>query len=397
MDRRLLEYHPDIDVLGSAAATRQRQAAAVAADEMVEAVELLASVDSGEAEAYLVELIDRAGRPREPGVAAALARILGRAARRLLTVAGSARAAAQGRVFGLELEGLSPEDQAFEVARRFVRFTAEAARRASDEPGAGSPEAVARRSASLAARALAPGLLPAPKVPSPSSKESPMHHIDHTQTEYSSEMSGHEAEQFEFAEGEWAGEAESVLGEADEHELAAELLGVASEDELDQFLGGLIKRVAKRGRRLVRSSTGRAIGGVLKGVAKRALPLAGGALGAVVAGPLGAQIGSGLAAAAAGEPGADGEPSAQAQEDQEFDGAKQFVRLAANTVNQAVAAPAAADPRVVAQAAAISAARALAPGLLKKSDGRDGLPSTASRAQSGRWVRLGNTIVIHGV
>jgi hypothetical protein len=224
-----------------------------------------------------------------------------------------------------------------------------------------------------------------------------MHHIDHTQTEYGSEMSGHEAEQFELAEGEWATEAESTLSEADEHELAAELLGVASEEELDQFLGGLIKRVAKRGRRLVRSSAGRAIGGVLKGVAKRAVPLAGGALGAIVAGPLGAQIGSGLAAAAVEEPAGNGDPSAQAQEDQEFDGAKQFVRLAANTVNRVVAAPAAADPRVVAQAAAIGAARALAPGLLKKIDSRDSLPAAASRAQSGRWVRHGDTIVLHGV
>ena len=34
-------------------------------------------------------------------------------------------------MLGLELEGLSAEDQAFEVARHFVRFASEAARRAA--------------------------------------------------------------------------------------------------------------------------------------------------------------------------------------------------------------------------------------------------------------------------
>jgi len=224
-----------------------------------------------------------------------------------------------------------------------------------------------------------------------------MHDIDRTQTEYGSELSGYETEQFEFAEGEWATETESILSEADEQELAAELLGVASEEELDQFLGSLIKMVAKRGRKLVRSPSGQAIGGVLKGVAKKAVHQAGGALGGMVAGPLGAKIGSGLAAAAVREPSADAEPSAQAQEDQEFDGAKQFIRLAANTVNKTVAAPASADPRAVAQAAAIGAARLLAPGLLKQNDRNDGRASSPGRDHSGRWARHGNTIVLYGV
>lgn len=222
-----------------------------------------------------------------------------------------------------------------------------------------------------------------------------MHDIDHNQMEDGSELSGYESEHFEFAEGEWATTRSSMLSEADEHELTAELLGVSSEEELDQFLGGLIRMVAKRGRKLVRPSIGQAVGGVLKGVAKKALPLAGGALGGMVAGPLGAKIGSGLAAAVS-EPGAEGEPSAQEQEDQEFDGARQFVRLAADTVNEAVAAPASADPRAVAQAAAIGAARLLAPGLLKKSDANDG-GAGPGRGRSGRWARHGNTIVLYGV
>jgi len=161
MDRRLLEYRPEIDALESPGTRLERQTASFARSELQEAVELLGRADEGELEGYLVELIDRVGRHPAHGVSAALAGILGRAARSLLRETDSPRVIPKGRVFGLELEGLSSEDQTFEVARHFVRFASEAARRASDEPGVGSPQAIAQRAASLAARALAPGLLPA--------------------------------------------------------------------------------------------------------------------------------------------------------------------------------------------------------------------------------------------
>lgn len=221
-----------------------------------------------------------------------------------------------------------------------------------------------------------------------------MHDIDRTQLEYSAEQPGFETEQFEFGESEWSPESGAVLSEADEYELASELLGVASEEELDQFLGSLIKKVAKGAGKLIRSPIGQAVGGVLKGVAKKALPLAGGALGGYVGGPLGAKIGSGLASAAGSALGLEGE--ALAQEDQEFEGAKQFVRLAADTVSKAAAASPSADPRAVAQSAALNAARQLAPGLLKKMGGAPGAPGAAGRGQSGRWVRQGQRIVIYG-
>jgi hypothetical protein len=217
-----------------------------------------------------------------------------------------------------------------------------------------------------------------------------MHDIDRTQMEYAAEMPGFEAEQFEY-QGEWATEGGIVLSEAEEYELASELLGVSTEAELDQFLGGLIKKVAKNAGRLFRGPVGQAVGGVLKGVAKKALPLAGGALDAM--GPLGAKIGGGVAAATSDAPAVEGE--AWAQEDQEFEGAKQFVRLAANTVKKAAAAPASADPRAVAKSAAVGAVRQLAPGLLKK-DGGDHGGSAFGRGQSGRWARHGNTIVLYG-
>jgi hypothetical protein len=374
MDRLLLDYRPELELFEESV-TPDRQAASQAT-EMQHAVEVLERVDDGELDDYLVELIDRAGGPGDQSVTRALAAILGRVARRLLPRTGAPPAAAAGRVFGLELEGLSLEDQAFEVARHFVRFASEAARRAGRE---------------LIVRNPGPGSHP-PRGHSPQSRSLHMHDIDRTQLEYASEMPGFEAEQFEFSEAEWGNASGGVLSEAEEYELATELLGVGSEAELDQFLGDLIRKVAKGAGKLVRSPIGQAVGGVLKGVAKKALPLAGGTLGAMVGGPLGAKIGSGLASAAGSAIGLEGE--ALAQEDQELEGAKQFVRLAADTVKKAASASPAADPRSVAQSAAVSAARQLAPGLLKQVGGA--ISPGAGRGQSGRWVRRGNTIVLYG-
>jgi hypothetical protein len=222
-----------------------------------------------------------------------------------------------------------------------------------------------------------------------------MHDIDRTQLEYGSEMTGFEAERFDY-EGEWATENGVVLSEADQYELASELLGVASEEELDHFLGGLIKKLAKGAAgKLLRSPTGQAVGGVLKGVARKALPLAGGGLDSL--GSLGAKISSGVASASGDAP--DGEGELLSQEDQQFEGAKQFVRLAADTVKKAAAAPTAADPRTVAKSAAISAARQLAPGLLKAGASHQpaGGGGQGGHGQSGRWARRGNTIVLYGV
>src|SRR5262245_3766691 len=106
-------------------------------------------------------------------------------------------------------------------------------------------------------------------------KEPEMHDIDRTQMEFSPELSGFETEQFEFlGEQEWGGEifGEAVLTEADEVELATELLEVSDEAELDQFLGNLIKRAGGAVGKFVSSPVGQAIGGVLKAAAKKALP-----------------------------------------------------------------------------------------------------------------------------
>ncbi len=60
-------------------------------------------------------------------------------------------------------------------------------------------------------------------------------------------------------------------------ELAAELLEVRDEQELDRFLGNVFKKV----KQFAGSATGKAVGGMLKGLLKKGLPIAGGAGGHV--------------------------------------------------------------------------------------------------------------------
>ncbi|SDY05044.1 hypothetical protein [Nitrosomonas sp. Nm58] len=214
--------------------------------------------------------------------------------------------------------------------------------------------------------------------------------------EFNPEMSSLESEQyeneqyeqFEFGEAEWG----EVFNESEVMELAAELLEVTNEEELDRFLGGLIKKAGGALRKVVKSPIGRAVGGVLKGVAKKALPIAGGALGAYFGGPLGAKIGSGLASAAGSALGL--ELEALSQEDREFEGGKQFVRFAANTVKNAVSAPASIDPRTAAQAAATKAAQKYAPSLLAPGSGSAAPSTVPGKGRSGRWIRRGRNIII---
>ena len=197
------------------------------------------------------------------------------------------------------------------------------------------------------------------------------------------------------------------LSEAEAVQLASEMLEVSNEAELDRFLGDLIGQVGQ----LARSPIGQAVGGVLKGAAAKALPMAGSALGGYLGGPLGAQIGSGLASAAGSALGLEAE--SMSNEDREFEGAKQFVKFAADTAKNAAAAPPSADPRAVAQAAAIAAARMHAPGLLQqaasameagKQTGRPAGYGGVENAQGaegqrdrGHWVRKGRHVILYGV
>lgn len=431
MHRALLEYRPEIDEFHGNERTAAGESAVSERNELTLSTELLERAQSGEAESFVVDLIDRAARGAgrtTPPAAQPLAHLLSQAARLIWRPDGLPHAGRAAHAFGVELEGLSHEDQAFEVARQFVRFVGDASRRMLLAPEGAAPRVVADRALRQAAGALAPGLLrQLPALASPFrpraagyaaarpsarasqrpgfldiTEESVMHDIDRTQLEFSSELPGFESGSFNNESFEFDNE-EGVLSEADEAELADELLGVSNEEELDQFLGSLIRKVAKGAGKVLSSPVGQAVGGVLKGVAKKALPLAGGALGGWVGGPLGAKIGSGLASAAGSALGLEGESFDG--EGEQYEGAKQFVRLAADTVTKAAAASPSADPRTVAQRAAMGAARQLAPGLLGGQPGGAGPgrakggggPRAGGAAQSGRWARRGSKVVLYGV
>lgn len=223
-----------------------------------------------------------------------------------------------------------------------------------------------------------------------------MHDIDRTQTEaewesdfgqeygFSPEIYGETFGEFEFG-------FEGPLNEADEMELAAELLSVGNEAELDQFLGSLFRKVGKSVGKLARGPIGKALGGVLKTVASKALPVVGGALGSFVAPGIGTAIGSSLGSAAGRMFGL--ELEGMSAEDQEYEVARRFVRFAGEAIRQASDAPASAPAQQVVQSALTNAAQQHAPGLVPPSQAA--VPFRGGR--TGRWIRQGRQIILLGV
>lgn len=221
-----------------------------------------------------------------------------------------------------------------------------------------------------------------------------MHDIDRTQMELGSEFDEFESDHFESTEElEFADtEMESPLDEAEEMELAAELLNVTEEAELDHFLGNLFKRVGHAAGKFVRSPVGLTLGGILKGAAKKYLPILGGAAGTFFGGPVGGAIGSQLASRAGSMFGL--ELEGLSPEDQEFEVAKQFVRFAGAAANHAANTPPTSDPQTAARTSVVKAARRFAPGLLR---GGVGFSRAGRRGRSGRWIRRGRKIILFGV
>jgi hypothetical protein len=208
-------------------------------------------------------------------------------------------------------------------------------------------------------------------------------------------------------EGDYEGDFESDFGqgegpfnEEEEIEMAAELLAVSGEQELDQFLGKLVRRVGKAAGQIIRSPTGKALTGLLRQAAKKALPLAGRAVGTYFGGAGGGNIGSQVGNIAGQVFGL--EVEGMSPEDQELQVARRFVRLAGDAANQVAQAPSSAPPRQAARAALAAAARQHAPGLLSSGGGaaantRGGMAAGARRRQSGRWIRRGRNIILLSV
>jgi hypothetical protein len=243
--------------------------------------------------------------------------------------------------------------------------------------------------------------------------------------ELGNEYSGESGEYSGEYSGELSGE-EEVFHETMEMELASELLTVSNEQEMQQFLGKLIKRAAGAVSNFARSSAGKAIGGFLKSAAKKALPWAGRALGTAFGGPLGGVIGGKLGGMASNL--FELELEGLSNEDKEFEIARAYVRFAGDAVRRAARDPRYRyNPRVAIRTAVTNSARRHAPGLLRRranrrpyvrrpvgwaqqpqqpqqqpTYGTNGMGgqdyfggSSSATPESGTWYREGNQIILN--
>ncbi|RSZ57847.1 hypothetical protein HF313_24405 [Massilia atriviolacea] len=176
MNRRLLEYSPVFDIFTHAAPRpgEQEFAPGPLSDDSADlalAAELLEAPDPAQLRRVLGRAIAGAGvlgaRVARSPMGSLLVTELLRAVQPILAPRQRpARGASAktvsinlgARMFGLELEGLSPEDKEFVVARQLVRLADQAARHAGNARSA-SPQS-ARAAVQAAARRIAPGLLP---------------------------------------------------------------------------------------------------------------------------------------------------------------------------------------------------------------------------------------------
>jgi len=202
-------------------------------------------------------------------------------------------------------------------------------------------------------------------------------------------------------EADFGSQGEGGFHDEQELELAAELLAVSEEAELDQFLGKLFNRVKGAAGQVLQSPSGQALKGLLKNTAKKALPMVGRAVGSYFGGTTGGRLGEQLGNWGGRAFGL--ELEGMSPEDGELEVAKRFVRLASDAASQLPQAGGGA-PRQVAQRALAAAARTHAPGLLRGGTGGNGgyegpssRPSNGRGRANGRWFRQGRNIVLVGL
>jgi uncharacterized protein (DUF697 family) len=182
-----------------------------------------------------------------------------------------------------------------------------------------------------------------------------MHDLDRTTRAYEWEL-GDEMEM-------GISDQEGPFSESEEMELAAELLSLNGEEELEQFLGNVFKKIGGGFKKVFKP-----LGKILKPLAKTLLPIAGKVAGSFFGGPVGGAIGGKLGSMATNlfEMEMEGMDPGQ----QEMEVARRVVRLAGAAAQQAAAAPASAPPLAAAKAAVAAAASQHAPGLLRGRFGR---------------------------
>jgi len=157
-----------------------------------------------------------------------------------------------------------------------------------------------------------------------------MHDIDSTRLKTSPDYN--EYLEYQELNGEGEDSFEMLMTEDEEEALAAELLGVNSEEELDQFLGGLFRKVRGAAKFVARNAG--PLSGALKAIAAKALPHLGGILGTAIPIPgVGTMLGKALGGAASRL--LQSELDHLEAEQQDYEMSKRFVRLASQAFRQA--------------------------------------------------------------
>jgi hypothetical protein len=386
-------------------------------DELELASELLEVTSEAEFDDFVRGLIGRAGwvlhEPVEPSLENDIGDILKGIAKVALPVAGGvlggmfggppgaalggSLGSAAGRLFGLELEGLSPEDSEFEVSKQFVRFAGATVKNAlQGDPSAARSKTV-QQAAWKAARAHAPGLMNvAAGAESRNQQRRGAGQSFSQVSEGDRSMQNNDRVQTGATTTARRVGNSGTMNEEEQMDFAARLMEMESEEEFEGYLGDLISRGAQAAGKFISSPTGQALGGALKDVAKQLLPIAGQAVGTYVGGPTGGQIGGALGSAASNLFEAEAET-----EEREWEAANIFVKVAVDAVNNVANAHPGANPHEVARHAVAEAARHHAPHVAEAmmnghrdhhAHGHHG----HHRHHTGRWVRRGRTIIIEG-
>jgi len=217
-----------------------------------------------------------------------------------------------------------------------------------------------------------------------------MHDLDRTLRSHEPEAEN-DFEQVLFGESEGDFEEEAyALSEEEEISLAEEMLAISDDRELDQFLGGLLKKA--------RGAIGPVLKKYIKPLAKKLIPLAATAVGGYFGGPIGAKLGGKLGSFATTLFEADFE--SMDPESQDMEVARSFVRFADAAAANAAKAGSSADPSTAARTAIMRAAKTYAPGLLRPRSGSSGGGNAGvprCRPNAGRWIRRQGRIVLFGV
>ena len=213
--------------------------------------------------------------------------------------------------------------------------------------------------------------------------------------EYSGEMTN---------EMNYLSELESPFNEAEELELAYELLEVTSEAELEQFLGKLVKK-SWRGIKKVGSKFLRPLGNVLRAVAKTALPFVATAAGTFFGGPAGGAIAGKLGSLVS--QALEAETANILPQDRDLEKCREFVRMAGKAARAAALAPSNMNPITAASNMLASTAKqkllASNSNITTRNQSPRGShgcsscgkpPGRCQCGKSGRWVRRGKSIVI---